>query len=636
MSAVRMACAACLAAAAVAALSGQQPVFRSGVDLVTVDVTVLGRNGAPLEGLSADRFDVTVDGSPRRVVWAEFVRHRPAPLATARASDHFATNEDAQPGRIVLIAVDQMHIRRVEGLPALRAAAAFVDALDAADRVAATRLNDAAPIDFTTDHVSVKRRLQRLTGEVSPMPMHYQIGVTESLAIADGSRTILDLVVRRECGQPLGRFENLGRLAEGNGMRDPCPAEVEQEGRAMAQLARTDARLTLDALGRLIVRLAEIDGPKTLVLLSEGLIAEPQLIDLTSLGAAAQAARVTLHVLQLETPTLDAASDKVSPTLYADMQARADGLSRLAGAARGGLFRLVGSDPYPFKRIVTELSAHYLVAFEPDAADRDGRTHRIELRVRADGAQVRARPAFRIPAGAPASAVDADLVRLLRNPRLATELPVRVAAYTFRDASGDRLHVLISAEIDRAPGNPELTAGFVLVDAKGVIAASGGGVTDGGRFLQNASVPAGKYILKAAAIDPGGRKGSVERQLDVRLTEVNGIQLSDLMIADPPLSRDGTLRPLVIRANGDRAVAYVEAYNARDGGVAATLDIARDGGRLEQRVPTRITMPAAGRASIAAEIPVRDLDPGAYTATMRVTLQGAAEQILTRRFVVVK
>jgi hypothetical protein len=38
------------------------------------------------------------------------------------------------------------------------------------------------------------------------------------------------------------------------------------------------------------------------VLLSEGLVAEPQLFDLTSLGAAAQAARVTVYVLQLEAP----------------------------------------------------------------------------------------------------------------------------------------------------------------------------------------------------------------------------------------------------------------------------------------------------------------------------------------------
>ena len=71
--------------------------------------------------------------------------------------------------------------------------------------------------------------------------------------------------------------------------------------------------------------------------------AEPQLIDMTALGAAAQAARVTIYVLQLEIPILDASERTASPTLQADLQAREDGLARLAGTARGALLRLVGA-----------------------------------------------------------------------------------------------------------------------------------------------------------------------------------------------------------------------------------------------------------------------------------------------------
>ena len=44
------------------------PVFRSGVDLVTVDVTVLDRAGTPLTTLTADDFSITVDGRPRRIL----------------------------------------------------------------------------------------------------------------------------------------------------------------------------------------------------------------------------------------------------------------------------------------------------------------------------------------------------------------------------------------------------------------------------------------------------------------------------------------------------------------------------------------------------------------------------------------
>ena len=113
---------------------------------------------------------------------------------------------------------------------------------------------------------------------------------------------------------------------------------------------------------------------------------------MTALGAAAQAARVTIYVLRLEIPILDASDRTVSPTLQADQQAREDGLVRLAGTARGALFRLVGADPYPFNRILRELSGYYLVAFEATPADRDGRTHRIDVSVDAPDASVRAQP----------------------------------------------------------------------------------------------------------------------------------------------------------------------------------------------------------------------------------------------------
>src|SRR5687768_4417988 len=53
--------------------SGQTPTFRSGVELVTIDVGVVDRQGQPMRGLTSGDFAVTVAGQPRRVVNAEFV-----------------------------------------------------------------------------------------------------------------------------------------------------------------------------------------------------------------------------------------------------------------------------------------------------------------------------------------------------------------------------------------------------------------------------------------------------------------------------------------------------------------------------------------------------------------------------------
>jgi VWFA-related protein len=614
----------------------QQPVFRSSVNLVTVDVTVLGRDGRLLETLTREQFEITVDGRPRAVVSAEFVVFRNTPLATATAADHFSTNEDTQAGRLVLVAVDQTHIRRIEGRAALRAAANFIDALDPADRVAVAPLNHGGAITFTAQHATAKAQLQGLAGAAGAMPVHFKIGLSEALAIADGSRTRLDQVVIRECGVKLGQSESLARIAEEGGMKDPCPTQVEQEGRALAQQARTEARLSLDALQRLIFRLGQIEGPKTLVLLSEGLIAEPQLVDLTSLGAAAQAARVTIHVLQLETPILDASTDTISPTLYPDMQLRADGLARLAGSARGGLFRLVGDDPYPFRRILHELSGHYLIAFAADDGDRDGRIHRISVNVKAPGVTVRARPSFTYTGPATAVATDTALVRLLRDPRLATEVPMRIAAYTFRDTDPSKLHVLLSAEVDGGP-RQEATAGFVLIDSRGIIAASGAGQTHDGRYFQSASVPPGRYTLRAAAVTGGARQGSVERQLDATLTASAGITLSDFMLAEPPVSPSEPLRPLIVSASADRLVAYIEAYGPetwRAQDARAVYEITGEGGPAILTVPASFKPVTPGRWVASADLPLATLKPGTYSAALRLTLPGSAEQTLSRRFVV--
>src|SRR5262245_3733886 len=104
-------------------LLAQQPVFRSGVELVTVDVTVVDDVGNPVEGLEAANFDVRVDGQTRHVVSADYVKYRIDAGVVPQSGAAFSSNESIDPGRLILIAVDRAHIRRVEGLAALRAAA---------------------------------------------------------------------------------------------------------------------------------------------------------------------------------------------------------------------------------------------------------------------------------------------------------------------------------------------------------------------------------------------------------------------------------------------------------------------------------------------------------------------------------
>ena len=63
---------------AVAGLAAQaqqppKPTFKSAVDLVPVDVTVIDKSGRPVPDLAAGDFTLAVDGKPRRIASAQFI-----------------------------------------------------------------------------------------------------------------------------------------------------------------------------------------------------------------------------------------------------------------------------------------------------------------------------------------------------------------------------------------------------------------------------------------------------------------------------------------------------------------------------------------------------------------------------------
>ena len=609
-----------------ATTGAQEPaIFRSGVDLLTIDATVVGGDGLPDQGLDASDFVLKVDGRQRRVVSAQFVRSTvstPAPRALAA---HFSSNEFSDPGRFVVVAVDEPHIRRVEGHAALRAASDFVDGLDPLDRVAVLGLGRGGSIEFTRDRAAIRRRVGALVGQGDPTFLQFNIGLIEAVEIADGGRARLAEVVQRECGRALTEYLNPARAADDAGRgRDACPEQVEQEARATAQHARTQARISLSALEGLIASLKDLNRPTTLVLLSEGMVADPRLVDFAELSAAAQAARVSIYVLHMQMPLFEAATDRVSPTFVRDVDLRGEGLARLAGAARGAVFRLVGSDPAPFRRIANELSGHYLIAFEPLPSERDGRLHRVELSVARRDTTVRARQAFRIPAtSASPRAREQELVTLLRSLQPATELPVRVATYTYVEPATSQARVVVSTEADTVgAAGAGLMLGYVLIDGRGVIVASGAHRAASGRHAFTARVPRGNYTLRVGGIDPLGRRGMVQRDFTAAVHQQDQIQVSDLILAPVPPTEDAMLHPVVDRIDDSHIVAYLElsaVANRPLTDVRVQFEILADGATRAALEARADVMQSGGLwARARAELPLESLSPGRYTAVARV------------------
>jgi len=103
----RLLAASVLVGAATVTTSSQ--VFRGGVDVITVDVTVLDKDGRPVEELKPGDFTVKIDGQTRRVVSAVLQKAGAAsPQAVLAPERFFSTNSTPVIGRKVMFAIDQL------------------------------------------------------------------------------------------------------------------------------------------------------------------------------------------------------------------------------------------------------------------------------------------------------------------------------------------------------------------------------------------------------------------------------------------------------------------------------------------------------------------------------------------------
>jgi hypothetical protein len=239
----------------------------------------------------------------------------------------------------------------------------------------------------------------------------------------------------------------------------------------------------------------------------------------------------------------------------------------------------------------------------------------------------------RAPATPPSR--EEELVALLRRTRPAVELPVRVATSTHPEPEVGRLRVVVSMEADAAPGVSDVLMGYVLIDANGVIAASGAQTAIEGRHAFSAVIPEGRYTLRVAGIDDLRRSGLVERPFVAATANVGGLRVSSLIVA-PAGAVNTTLRPVVFRTSENRVTAYVELF-AAEGVPPPAVDVRFE--ILSENALTPLIAQAAtgvranGRLSVArADLNLAALAPGAYQARAQIMVDGTPVGQVVRPF----
>ncbi|HSD26073.1 MAG TPA: hypothetical protein VLL75_02165, partial [Vicinamibacteria bacterium] len=356
-----------------------------------------------------------------------------------------------------------------------------------------------------------------------------------------------------------------------------CREEMEVEANQIYLEYRDRSLGSQRALGGVLRSLRGIDGPKTVILISEGLGTE-RASEARDLAVAAAEAQVTLFVLLLDTSAADASYSRSAIASFEDREAETEGLYDLAGLTRGTVLHVVGAADNAFRRISRELAGYYLLGLEPEESDRDGRNHTVKITVGRPNATVRARGLLSIPVTPPAP--EALLAAALRSPLVEHGLAVRATAYALRDAASGKVRLLIAAQVGRA-ARP-LTVGFALSDPAGKVAASraypgiAGGDGEWVEFTAEAVVDPAAYSLRLAAVDAAGRRGSVEHTVKAALVTAGGLEVSDLVLV--PSSGGRAVRPAVALEVGESGFSALVELGSRDpsrlSGAAVAVELA--------------------------------------------------------------
>ncbi len=398
----------------------QIPTFRTGVDAVQIDVSVLDKDRKPVRGLTAADFTVLEAGKPREIVAFSAVELPALPsLPSAGASSletvpPDVTRNDLPDGRIVVIVLDPFMERAMvpgrvtmadpPGLTALRnTALRVVDSLGPGDLAAVGHTIYGIAQNLTTDKMRLKRAIET---------------------------TAMGTVKR---------------------------AEGESWGSCECSVCRVETVTTIaTALG------GEPQRRKTIFYVGERLPLSPVLGRCNTylqpatkqMVQATQLANVTVHTVDpnsLETTNVRAGDDfqpdapgSVSAAAKAQEQAnrahlieRQQSLVTVADWTGGRAIMNTNAPEASVRPILDESSAYYLLAFQTADIKRDGRFHPITVKVNRPDVQVRTRKGYYAdPVAAAVAPGGTTLEAVSRGLLPERGLPMSVTAAAFRGPDG--------------------------------------------------------------------------------------------------------------------------------------------------------------------------------------------------------
>ena len=218
------------------------------------------------------------------------------------------------------------------------------------------------------------------------------------------------------------------------------------------------------------------------------------------------------------------------------------------------------------ERIGRETSGSYVIGVEPPQGIDRNKPLDVTVKVKRDGLTVRSPKQVVAPAAGsakPPKNAKGALGQVLRDPRLAADVGLRVTSYSAQGVEPDKVKTVIVAQVDEPPGEArDLSWGFEVHDGDRIVADAfeKAKVKDAasGVLITSASLPPGAYTLRVATIDDKGRRASVDHPLVTDLQQLGDVKVSDVFVGE---AVDGHFQPRISLAGSvPQLVTFVEVY----------------------------------------------------------------------------
>ena len=426
----------------------QRPTFRTGRDLVSVDVVVRDRSGSIVKGLTADDFEVREDGRPQDILGFSYqeisdtaapalgatellagVEEKMADTAPA-ASPKPMTSQDLAGRRLMVLLFDTSSMQPEDVQRAVDSASKYVaEQMTAADLIAVATVSTRLDVltDFTGDRARVAQTLAKL-------------GYTEGTATppAEASTAATDEVA----------------------------AEAETAAAEASELDMFNNDVRLRALRTLADALGPLEQKKAIIYFSAGMERSGQDNQIELRTAVNSAVRAHVSIYPVDTRGLQAVvpggdarqasgrgqslfSGRGVAQQFSRLAASQDTLTSLAADTGGRAFTDTNDFGEAFARVRRDMSAYYLIGYSSTNPVKDGRFRRIQVRMKREGLRVEARAGYfaeRDFAHTNRNDREAQLQEQMFSAVSSTDLPVMVTGGFFRLAA-DRYYVPVSVGV---------------------------------------------------------------------------------------------------------------------------------------------------------------------------------------------